>query len=432
MRKIFSPRNARLVQSTLLMLSLLTLPAFAQNPTSSPTEKRDIGLPPNQQTTSQADQTKSKEAKPELVLQTGYNNFFGATRLGFSSDGRLLATATFHTNTIKLWELATGRELRDLSAGGQNTSSLAPVFAFSPDNRLIAAAGGGNSVKVWEVATGHEVQTLGGSSQASFMGMFGVTFLAFSGDGKKLVTISDAVRVWDTSSWREMVTLQMTDVNVAGLTGGPGGVALSPDGNQLVRIDADQIKFTDLAAGREGRSIDLPDGQLENIELSFSADGRLLLAGIRDQKLKVWDMTSRAERVQAPTLKEFSFIKFSPDGRFIALCENYTVKIWEVATGRALPALNVPNTGVFVEYGGVFANFTQDGKKLATGGFGTQTFVWDTETGKQLQKMTGRTNMAYSVAFGADGTQLTSGGRTRWDLRTGQGRRLISQPSDRL
>src|SRR5262249_46207908 len=105
MRKIFPLRNARLVQNTLLVLSLLTLPAFAQNPTPSPTDKRDIGLQPNQQTTSQADQTKGKEAKPELVLQTGYNNFYGATRLAFSPDGRLLATATFHTNTIKLWEI---------------------------------------------------------------------------------------------------------------------------------------------------------------------------------------------------------------------------------------------------------------------------------------------------------------------------------------
>ena len=95
----------------------------------------------NQQTNSPADQNKSKETKRELVLQTGYNPFFGATRLGFSPDGRLLATATFHTNTIKLWETATGRELRNLSTGGQNTTSLAPVFAFSADSRLLAAAG---------------------------------------------------------------------------------------------------------------------------------------------------------------------------------------------------------------------------------------------------------------------------------------------------
>ena len=435
MRKILPLRIAKLGPAALLGLVILFLAAntiWAQNPAPTPADKRDLGLQPTQQATPQTAQTKAKEAKPELVLQTGYNNFFGPTRLAFSPDGRLLATATFHTNTIKLWETATGRELRDFSAGGQNTVSLAPVFAFSPDNRLLAAAGGNNSVTIWEVANGREVQTLTGGQASSFMGAFGVTYVAFSADGKKLVTISDAVRVWDTSSWKETLTLQIADMNPGGLTGGAGGTALSPDGNQLARVNADQIKFIDLGSGSEIRSIDLPDKQTDSVELSFASDGHLLAAGIQDKKLKVWDLTSKAERLQAPTQKEFSFIKFSSDGRLITLCENYTVKVWEVATGRALPPLNVPNTGVFVEYGGVFANFSPDGKKLATGGFGTQTFLWETETGKQLQQMKGRTNMAYAVAFSADGTQLTSGGRTRWDLRTGQGRRLTSQTSDKF
>jgi len=433
MRKIFPHRINNSIErllTVLLILVLATTMLRAQNPAPTPTDKRDLGLQPNQQPTSQTTQTKAKEAKPELVLQTGYNNFFGATRLAFSPDGRLLATATFHTNTVKLWETATGRELRNLSAGGQNTSSMSPVFAFSPDSRLLAAAGGNNTVKVWEVANGREAQTLTGG-QASFMNAFGFTYVAFSADGKKLVAISDAVRVWDTSSWKETVSLQMADINPSGMTGGVGG-ALSADGNQLARVNGDKIQFIDLVSGRETRSIDLPDNRMDSAELAFAPDGHLLVAGINDKKMKVWDMTSKAEPVQAPTQKEFSIIKFSADGRFIALCENYTVKIWEVATGRALPTLNVPNTGVFVEYGGVFANFSPDGKKLATSGFGTQTFLWEAETGKQLQQMKGRTNMAYAVAFSADGTQLTSGGRTRWDLRTGQGRRLSSQPSDKL
>ena len=64
------------------------------------------------------------------MLQTGYNNFFGATRLVFSPDGRLLATGTFRSSTIKLWETATGRELRNLSTGGQNTNG--PLLPSSP------------------------------------------------------------------------------------------------------------------------------------------------------------------------------------------------------------------------------------------------------------------------------------------------------------
>src|SRR5205823_12934065 len=186
-----------------------------------------------------------------------------------------------HTNTIKLWEPATGRELRDLSTGGQNTISQSPVFAFSPDSRLLAAAGGSNSVKVWDLITGREIQTLSGG-QASFMGALGVTYAAFSADGRKLVTVSDAIRVWDTNTWRELTTMQMANINPAGFIGGGGGVALSPDGNQLARVDNDQIQFIDLATGKEVRSISLPDSQLDNVELSFASDGHLIAAGINE------------------------------------------------------------------------------------------------------------------------------------------------------
>src|SRR5438132_11570061 len=158
---------------------------FSQTPSPTPQDKRGLGLENNAANTSQTDQSKSREAKPELVLQTGYNNFFGATRLIFSPDGRLLATATFRSSTIKLWETATGRELRDLSTGGQNTTSLAPVFTFSPNSRLLAAAGGSNSVKVWDLITGREVQTLSGG-QASFIGALGITDVAFTPDAPNM------------------------------------------------------------------------------------------------------------------------------------------------------------------------------------------------------------------------------------------------------
>src|SRR6185369_1633366 len=78
-----------------------------------------------------------------------------------------------------------------------------------------------------------------------------------------------------------------------------------------------------------------------------------------------------------------------------------------------------------------FASFSEDGKKIATSGFDTETIIWETETAKQLSKLSGRTNMAYNVAFSSDGTQLAAGGRTRWDLRTGRGLRVSPADLDR-
>src|SRR5258705_9677293 len=137
-----------------LITLLLATAAEAQTPSPSPTpaDKRGLGIQSSGSTTASQTNQQSREAKPELVLQTGYGNLFGATRLVFSPDGRLLATGTFRSSTIKLWETATGRELRDLSSSGtQSALGISPYVAFSRDSRLIAAAAGDNSVRIWDV-----------------------------------------------------------------------------------------------------------------------------------------------------------------------------------------------------------------------------------------------------------------------------------------
>ena len=441
MRELLKPVQPAMLVRRLAVITILllsgTVVAIAQAPTPTPPDKRGLGIESSSSGTSQADQSKPKEARPELVLQTGYSNFFGATRLVFSPDGRLLATGTFRSNTIKLWETATGRELRDLSTGGQSSSTGAPVIAFSADGRQLAAAAGNNSVKVWDAISGRELQTLAGGGQSTFISALGVSFIAFSADGKKLVTISDTIRIWDTTNWQEIKTLETTSLNAAAFARGAGGAALNRDGSQLARVEAGglktEIKFLDLSTGREIRSVQLTDDVVDRVEVAFKADGSVVAAGVVDKKLKIWDVTTKASaRDLGRTIKEFPLLKFSSDGHLVALSEGYTIKLWETATGRELPALNVPNSGVFADNGGVFVAFSEDGKKTATGGFGTSTLLWETETGKQLMPMKGRSNMAYSVAFSADGNQLSAGGRTRWDLRTGRGLRLTAAPSDKL
>src|SRR5437667_2405954 len=56
-------------------------------------------------------------------------------------------------------------------------------LAFSPDGRRLACGSTDNTVKVWEVATGKEVFTLRGHSEPVFSVMF-------SPDGKSLASVS--------------------------------------------------------------------------------------------------------------------------------------------------------------------------------------------------------------------------------------------------
>jgi len=415
-------RGTRLYPCLVILFWLSGL-VSAQSPSPTPPDKRGLGIePPSQPSTNTQQAQQSREAKPELVLQTGYNNFYGATRMVFSPDGRLLATGTFRSNTIKLWETATNRKLRDLSSSGQAAPGLAPFIAFSRDSRFIATSTADNSVKIWDVNSGREVRTLAGP-QAAMTAAFGVYFIGFPSDNR-IVTVSDAARVWDLNTGLELRTLEASSIETSGYNGTDGGFTLSADGTQLVSlVDDDHVRVVDLASGREVRRVKISNDRIDTISFSFGPDGHLLAAGTVDKRLKLWDVDTKKEQNLGPTAKEFSQIKFSRDGRLLALSENYVVKIWEVATGRELTQLKVPNIGGFSQADAYIA-FAEDGKRIATGGFGTDTIIWEAETGKRVSSVNGRTNMAYNVAFSPDGTQLSSGGRTRWDLRTGRGLRL--------
>ncbi len=69
--------------------------------------------------------------------------------IAFSPDGRLLATAD-NTNTVTLWDVATGGKMRQL----RGHSRLVSYVAFSPDGRKLASSSWDSTVIVWDLDDG--------------------------------------------------------------------------------------------------------------------------------------------------------------------------------------------------------------------------------------------------------------------------------------
>jgi RNA polymerase sigma factor (sigma-70 family) len=104
----------------------------------------------------------------------------------FSADGRVLVTAG---KRLRVWETATGAVR--LSLGEWETPP--PAVALSPNGRLLAVAGAADgAVRLWDLASGRELAPLRGHAAA-------VRALAFTPDGDRLLSASTdrTVLVWD-------------------------------------------------------------------------------------------------------------------------------------------------------------------------------------------------------------------------------------------
>ena len=91
-------------------------------------------------------------------------------------DGKTVATGSYD-RTIKLWDAATGKEIRTLK--GHKNWVLA--LAFSPDGKTLASGSYDRTARLWDVATGKELGVLEGHKAA-------VRAVGFRPDGKALAT----------------------------------------------------------------------------------------------------------------------------------------------------------------------------------------------------------------------------------------------------
>ncbi|NTU78885.1 MAG: WD40 repeat domain-containing protein [Chloroflexales bacterium] len=266
--------------------------------------------------------------------------------VAFSPNGTLLVTAdivhpgppdmplpTPNDATVRLWDAATGAEVRAFPGQERGVSRV----AFSPDNTLlaVAVADGTWSVKLLDVATGAAVRTLKAPMP--------ITDLAFSPDGALLATssVDGVVTLWDVASG----TVRRSIAGPAIENEDPGSrIAFSPNGATLAVAGSKIIQLRDVATGALLHTL---EGHGDQVWwAAFSPDGRLLATASDDKTVRLWDVaTGVAVRVLEGHAWWVRGVAFSPDGTALASASfDGTVKLWDVTTGAELRSIAWPGT----------------------------------------------------------------------------------------
>jgi WD40 repeat protein len=274
----------------------------------------------------------------------------GNYRLAFSPDSTRLAIAG-NSNHVQLWEVASGKLLRQLETGKDSGFSL----SFSADGNKLASgpyeADAEPFVYVWNVATGKQLARVG-VLQNQFVRVMlsadGRTLATWGsmkdrqgdGNGKRLRTI----QVWDVATGKEIRRLAFDRGQV-------DHVALSPDGRTVAAINAgdkptraekkprSRLHFVDVLSDKELRNCVIPD-DLRFLTFTYSSGGRLLAAATdkEERNAYLWDDTEGAFNVFQQPAYDLRTILFKAGGSILACgMENqWAIRIWDVRSGVML------------------------------------------------------------------------------------------------
>ncbi|MGB3509732.1 MAG: caspase family protein [Microcoleaceae cyanobacterium] len=285
--------------------------------------------------------------------------------VSFSPDGQTLASSTGDIgsssgdNTIKLWNLETGRVIRTLQGHDDYVSSV----SFSPDGQTLATGSHDNTIKLWNLETGELIRTLQGHTEF-------VTSISFSPGGQTLASGSgdNTIKLWNLETGKEIRTLQ-------GHTEVVRSVSFSPDGQTLASGSFDRtIKLWNLETGEVIRTL---QGHTEWVEsVSFSPDGQTLASGSFDQTIKLWDPTGTEIHTLQGHTELVESVSSSPDGQTLASgSRDSTIKLWNLETGELIRTLQGHDGDVNS------VSFSPDGQTLASGSFDRTIKLWNLETG---------------------------------------------------
>ncbi|MYK94621.1 hypothetical protein F4009_11620, partial [Candidatus Poribacteria bacterium] len=257
--------------------------------------------------------------------------------------GKVLTTRE-PDHLVRLTDVRTGRELatQTKTVGGINEDI---GMAFSPDGKMVAFHGSGR-IHVWQTET-RDILTIPLVEQNTDDAMVDqhiralllneVTVLMFSPDGKKLVsgTMGGKVQMWDAETGAELAPFFAGQE--ANDQEGHGGLnvryedritALAFSSNGRLLAVGSQQKIRLLGSSKQPRLKDVP---YWTQSLAFSPDDTVLVAGLINGRIELFDMTT-GEKITTLNghAQSVETLAFSPDAKtLVSTGQDGTILLWD-------------------------------------------------------------------------------------------------------
>ena len=320
----------------------------------------------------------------------GHENWLGD--VDYSPCGRFLVSIGGPDRAIRLWDAIEGRRLEVL---GQHQRD-GRLVQYSYDGAHVLSTGREDCLRVWSTATAKQVQEIGFRPRRLrevSTSPVGTRVVVAAGSGEQ-----SQVSIWDYLTGELVEELPTRDKAVMSLV-------YSPDGTVLATADLlGSIRLWQLEPVRQIMVIPGPVSRFP--ALTFDSDGSRIAAELWDNSVAVWD-TNTGTRIGAirghvPPARS---IDFSPDGRSLAVASaDSVVRIWDIAAPQGATLLHRASATV------TDLAVAPCGNTLAAASADGTIRVWNLDSKEEILTIAGSGQTAWTVAFSPDGRQVVTGG----------------------